>query len=97
VGLDNAAICNTNNKVESIEILRKNKDSAIMIKPSLIFNSWQVMYSKHCKFKIKATKGERLFAVIQKMSLRGNGSECLDYIRVIILFLLFYLTILFNL
>ncbi|XP_011499346.1 PREDICTED: uncharacterized protein LOC105363377 [Ceratosolen solmsi marchali] len=84
IGLDNAAICNPlNEKVETVEILKKNKNSAIMVKPSHIFDSWQVMYNKHCKFKIKATKGESLFAVIQRMSLRGNGSECLDYVRFI--------------
>lgn len=82
--MDNEAICNpSSDATEIVDDLRKYRESAIMVRPGHVFDSWQVVkYNKHCKFKVKGVKGEGLLAVIQKMSLRRNGSECLDYIRV---------------
>lgn len=93
VGLDNAAICNpSSDKVQVVEDLRSKgfRDSAILIKPSHVFETWHVKYNKHCKFKVKATKGDALFAVVQSMSFRRNGTECLDYIMVLIVDSIFF-------
>lgn len=85
-GLDNEAICNpaNPNKVLNLDVLRKFRDWSLLVKPSHVFDSWIVRYNKHCKFKVKGPKGDGLFAAIQRMSLRRNGSECLDYIMVLL-------------
>lgn len=71
--------------VKSIEI--KPKNPAILVYPGHSLDNWRGSSDKDCKFKVKTAKNnEGLFAVIQSMKLRKNGSECLDYIRVIILF-----------
>ncbi|XP_003426410.1 uncharacterized protein LOC100677875 [Nasonia vitripennis] len=83
INLDNPAICNpSTDKVQVIDDLRNRgkRDLAILIEPSHVFDTWYVKYNKHCKFRVKATKGDALFAVVQSMSLRRNGTECLDYI-----------------
>ena len=75
--------------LKSIDVLRKQVDSAIMVKPSYIFNSWHKKSNMTCKFKIKGPKGKGLFAVIQSMSLRVNKTTCIDYIRVSLSFYYF--------
>ncbi|XP_014209208.1 uncharacterized protein LOC106639906 [Copidosoma floridanum] len=80
-GLDSEKICHPlRTKADGVTELRKVKNSALIVKPSHVFDSWQMKYNKHCKFKIKGPKGDNLFAVVQRMSLRRNGTGCLDYV-----------------
>ncbi|XP_058810687.1 uncharacterized protein LOC131675657 [Phymastichus coffea] len=81
-GLDNEAICNpVAHNIQNVDNLKKNKDSAIIVKPSHTFTTWLVNYNKICRFKIRSAKEMGLFAVIQRMSLRRNGTGCLDYVQ----------------
>lgn len=66
--------------------LSKFRNNALLVNAGQALNNWRGTKNKDCKFKVKAMKGEGLFAVIQSMNLRREGSECLDYIRVIFLF-----------
>ncbi|XP_024945728.1 uncharacterized protein LOC107272658 isoform X2 [Cephus cinctus] len=55
--------------------------TAIIVKPGHMFDSWIVTADKYCKFTVETRKGVQLFAVIQKMSFRRNGTKCLDYLK----------------
>lgn len=81
-GLDNLKICHPLRK-KLTEELKEDKNSAVLIQPSHVFDTWRVSADKHCRFTFKAKKGDGLFAVIHNISFRRNGSECLDYVQVI--------------
>ncbi|KAJ8676559.1 hypothetical protein QAD02_012346 [Eretmocerus hayati] len=83
--LGSEAICKPINGETKVDDLKERSDSAVLVEPGHVFDSWRVLSDKHCKFRVKGPKLDRvqsgLFAVIQRMSLRRRGSECLDYIR----------------
>ncbi|KZC05653.1 PREDICTED: uncharacterized protein LOC107193978 [Dufourea novaeangliae] len=74
--MDTEKICYGRSK-SSIEI---NTQAAI-VWPNHMFDRWIVHPNVHCKFVFKAAKGDGLFGVIQKMSFRKNGSQCIDYVQ----------------
>lgn len=58
---------------------KQNKDLAVKVKITL---DRGINADTHCKFRIKANKGDGLFGVIQKMTFRRNKTECVDYVQV---------------
>ncbi|XP_012282885.1 uncharacterized protein LOC105701049 [Orussus abietinus] len=74
--LDSEKICHPYNK-ETIHVT----DLALLVRPHHIFDTWNVINDKTCKFAIHTKKNIGLFAVIQKMSFRRNGTKCLDYVE----------------
>lgn len=82
--LEKKEICDPLGKKRESLQLSNGPDAAAIVKPLNTFDHWQVQTDKLCKFVFKARKGEHLFTVIQNMSLRRNGTECLDYIKVMI-------------
>ncbi|OAD53129.1 hypothetical protein WN48_10758 [Eufriesea mexicana] len=47
-----------------------------------MYEQWKNVRSNiQCKFKFTTAKGFGLFAVIQKMSFRRNGTQCIDYVQ----------------
>ncbi|XP_003702844.1 uncharacterized protein LOC100877956 [Megachile rotundata] len=76
--LDSEKFCHLLRKTTTTEI----KDSAIIVTSKHMFNPWtEGRKNIHCKFIIKTAKGDGLFGVIQKMSFRRNGTQCLDYVQ----------------
>ncbi|XP_043675152.1 uncharacterized protein LOC122632443 [Vespula pensylvanica] len=57
---------------------KQNKDIAVIVKITL---DRGINADTHCKFVIKANKGDGLFGVIQKMTFRRNKTECVDYVQ----------------
>lgn len=57
------------------------EDGAAIVKPNHMFDPWKVTSNKLCKYVFKTHRHTGLFAVIQTMSLRRNGSECIDYVQ----------------
>ncbi|XP_076293757.1 uncharacterized protein LOC143215484 [Lasioglossum baleicum] len=76
-GLESEKVCHMLGIKSTIE----TNDAAAMVLPKQMFEHWEVLQNVHCKFVIKAAKGDGLFGVIQKMSFRKNGTQCLDYVQ----------------
>ncbi|KAK1129944.1 hypothetical protein K0M31_019638 [Melipona bicolor] len=76
-GLESEKLCNILGKVSTIDI----NSSAAIVRAKHMLDRWNVRMNVHCKFKITTAKGYGLFGVIQKMSFRKNGTQCLDYVQ----------------
>ncbi|KAG7210902.1 hypothetical protein KM043_016280 [Ampulex compressa] len=76
-GLGNEKICHPLGRKRSLNIV----DKPAIVKPNRIFDTWFVTSDVHCKYVFKASRGHGLFGVIQKMSFRRNGSDCIDYVQ----------------
>ena len=61
--------------------LENRKNAAIIVKPGPGWNNFGIK-KRSCLFVVKARKGDHLMAVVQSMSLRGNESQCFDYVTV---------------
>lgn len=59
-----------------------NINTAIIVKPLDATNFWNIDINKTCRFVFKTARHVGLFAVIQNMSLRRDGKECVDYVQV---------------
>ncbi|XP_008558426.1 uncharacterized protein LOC103578940 [Microplitis demolitor] len=68
-------ICHPLGNEKTIKITR-----ALIVEPSYIFKVDRSSGLK-CKYIIKTSHHENLMVVIQNLSFRRNGSECLDYVR----------------
>ncbi|CAK9834146.1 hypothetical protein ANTRET_LOCUS10717 [Anthophora retusa] len=75
--LETQKICHPLGKTSTIDL----KSGAAKVGVKHMFDQWFVHINFHCKFIFKAVKGDGLFGVIQKMSFRQNGTQCLDYIQ----------------
>nr|XP_034191881.1 uncharacterized protein LOC117609529 [Osmia lignaria] len=76
--LDSEKFCHIYGKTTTTEI----KNSTIIVRSKHMFDPWvEGRKNVHCKFVIKTAKGDGLFGVIQKLSFRRNGSQCLDYVQ----------------
>lgn len=70
--------------IKNVDVTYKNPYSyPLLVYPGHALDNWRGSYDKECKFSVKTAKKEGLFVVIQSMNLRREGTECLDYIRVI--------------
>uniref|UniRef100_A0A6V7LEZ1 CUB domain-containing protein n=1 Tax=Bracon brevicornis TaxID=1563983 RepID=A0A6V7LEZ1_9HYME len=79
--LVDAEICHPLGKSKTKIRLPSAPNSGLIISPSYKFDHWDnILQDLKCKFTVIAPKGEHLLAVIQTLSLRRNGSECLDYV-----------------
>ncbi|XP_033365851.1 uncharacterized protein LOC117242909 isoform X1 [Bombus vosnesenskii] len=76
-GLESEKLCHILGKVSTIDI----KVGAAIVRPKYMLDRWNVRANVHCKFKFITAKGYGLFGVIQKMSFRKNGTQCLDYVQ----------------
>ncbi|XP_076234558.1 uncharacterized protein LOC143179288 [Calliopsis andreniformis] len=56
-------------------------NSAAVVRAKHMFDRWTVLDNVQCKFVFRAPKGDGLFGVIQQMSFRQNGTQCLDYVQ----------------
>ncbi|XP_066583992.1 uncharacterized protein [Prorops nasuta] len=74
-GTEEEKICNPQGKKHTIEL---NDSRPVNVKPKRLFN---FNPNKNCNFVIKLKKGNGLMAVIQTLSFRRNGSQCLDYVQ----------------
>lgn len=79
-------ICHPLGNEKTIKITR-----ALIVEPSYIFKVDRSSGLK-CKYIIKTSHHENLMVVIQNLSFRRNGSECLDYVRVSASCLFIYLS-----
>ncbi|KAK2575467.1 hypothetical protein KPH14_011198 [Odynerus spinipes] len=61
-----------------IGLNKQNRDLAVIVKITL---DHAINTDTSCTFVIKANKGDGLFGVIQKMTFRRNGTQCLDYVQ----------------
>ncbi|XP_033179262.1 uncharacterized protein LOC100741954 isoform X2 [Bombus impatiens] len=77
-GLESEKLCHILGKVSTIDI----KIGAAIVRPKYMLDRWNVRANVHCKFKFITAKGYGLFGVIQKMSFRKNGTQCLDYVQI---------------
>ncbi|XP_078036144.1 uncharacterized protein LOC144469580 [Augochlora pura] len=76
-GLESEKICHKLGIKSTIEI----GELAAVVLPKHMFERWEVLHDVHCKFVVKASKGNGLFGVIQKLSFRKNETQCLDYVQ----------------
>ncbi|XP_031836790.1 uncharacterized protein LOC116428814 [Nomia melanderi] len=76
-GLESEKVCHRLGIKSTIEIT----DLAAVVLPKHMFDRWDVLQNVYCRFVFKAAKGDGLFGVIQKMSFRRNGTQCLDYVQ----------------
>ncbi|KAK9300340.1 hypothetical protein QLX08_006889 [Tetragonisca angustula] len=76
-GLESEKLCNILGKVSTIDI----NTSAAIVRAKHMLERWNVRTNVYCKFKVTTAKGYGLFGVIQKMSFRKNGTQCLDYVQ----------------
>ncbi|CAL7934832.1 unnamed protein product [Xylocopa violacea] len=74
-GLESDKFCHI--KTSTIDL----KGGAAIVTTKRMFERWTVLSNVHCKFTFKAPKGDGIFGVIQKISFRRNGTECLDYVQ----------------
>lgn len=87
--MENEDICHGNQQSfewydhKNAKELSRARNSAIILKPDRMFDHWQRITNKHCRFVFKVHSTYKgLFAVIQKISFRRNGTECIDYVQV---------------
>ncbi|XP_046740657.1 uncharacterized protein LOC124408042 [Diprion similis] len=87
--MESEDICNPLGKTKTNK-LPNSDDSAVIIKPDHMFDRWaEITFDKTCKFVFKtANRHIGLFAVVQEMSFRTNGTNpidgtknCIDYIQ----------------
>ncbi|XP_076752193.1 uncharacterized protein LOC143424175 isoform X2 [Xylocopa sonorina] len=76
-GLESEKFCHIFDKTSTIDL----KGGAAIVTTKRMFERWTVLNNVHCKFTFRAAKGDGLFGVIQNVSFRRNGTECLDYVQ----------------
>ena len=76
-GLESERICHGLGNKATTEIT----NLAAVVRARHMFDRWTVLTNVHCKFVFKTPKGDGLFGVIQQMSFRQNGTQCVDYVQ----------------
>ncbi|EFN63060.1 hypothetical protein EAG_15907 [Camponotus floridanus] len=76
--LENERFCHPLNKKHSHDV---HNSTATIVRSHHMFDSWIVKRNLTCMFTFKIARNEGIFAVIQRMSFRQNGNQCLDYVR----------------
>lgn len=76
--LESERVCHALNRKHTLDL--RNGAGAI-ITPHHMFDRWHVTADRRCTFVFKTSKGEGLFAVVQKMAFRREGDQCIDYVR----------------
>jgi len=78
--LESEKICHFLTKKHTLDL---RLGTAAVVIPRHMFDHWQsITADRFCRFVFKTSKGEGLFAVIQKMAFRRDGDQCIDYVRV---------------
>ncbi|XP_012268923.2 uncharacterized protein LOC105693513 [Athalia rosae] len=78
--MESPKICHLYSSKQTIK-LPDAEDAAVIVRPSHMFDPWTTSVDKFCKYVFKTSRHTGLFAVIQNMSFRRNGNECLDWVQ----------------
>ncbi|XP_028049040.1 uncharacterized protein LOC105837707 [Monomorium pharaonis] len=76
--LESDRICHLLNKKHTLDM---RNGAAAIVNPHHMFDHWVVKADRNCTFVFRTSRGEGLFAVIQRMFFRREGDHCIDYVR----------------